>query len=154
MASPLHTACFVEKLKTEKITFESFIEILKKEENALIEGKIEEIDYFVSNKSRLIEKLIQFDENRNEYIKKQDLFLEKSSIDNWLTELAKKNSSLSEIKILWNELLSLARIAQQLSYSNGLMISSQLQYNQHALAAIHCAAGNVYLYGPKGQTYF
>lgn len=144
----------MKELETEKSILQAFIEILKKEENALIEGKIEEIDHLASDKSRLIEELIRLDENRNKYFKKQGLILEKNSIDNRLTELAKQDSGLSEIKILWNELLSLARIAQQLNYSNGLMISSQLQYNQHALAAIHCAAGNVSLYGPKGQTYF
>jgi flagella synthesis protein FlgN len=143
----------MKELETEKNIFQAFIAILKKEENALIEGKIEEIDYLASDKSRLIEELIQFDEDRNEYFKKQGLTLEKNSIDNWLTELAKHDSSLPEIKTSWNELLNLAKIAQQLNYSNGLMISSQLQYNQRAFAALHCAAGNVSLYGPKGQTY-
>lgn len=153
MSSSQHIACFLKELKTEKNIFQAFIEILKKEENALIEGKIEDIDYLASDKSRLIEELIQFDEDRNEYLKKQGLILEKNSIDNWLTELTKQHSSLSEIKILWNELLNLAKIAQQLNYSNGLMISSQLQHNQRTFAALHCAAGNVSLYGPKGQTY-
>ena len=153
MSSSQHIACFLKELETEKNIFQAFIEILKKEENALIEGKIEDIDYLASDKSRLIEELIQFDEDRNEYLKKQGLILEKNSIDNWLTELTKQHSSLSEIKILWNELLNLAKIAQQLNYSNGLMISSQLQHNQRAFAALHCAAGNVSLSGPKGQTY-
>ena len=153
MPSSQPITCFMTELETEKNIFQAFIEILKKEENALIEGKIEEIDYLASDKSRLIEELIQFDEDRNEYFKKQGLTLEKNSIDNWLTELTKHDSSLPEIKTSWNELLNLAKIAQQLNYSNGLMISSQLQYNQRAFAALHCAAGNVSLYGPKGQTY-
>ena len=153
MYSSQHVACFMKELETEKDIFQAFIEILKKEENALIEGKIEEIDYFASDKSRLIEKLIQIDENRNEYLIKQGLTLEKNSIDNWLTRLTKQHSSLSEIKISWNELLNLAKMAQQLNHSNGLMILSQLQYNQRAFAALRCAAGNVSFYGPKGQTY-
>jgi flagella synthesis protein FlgN len=143
----------MKELETERNIFQAFIEILKKEESALIEGKIEEIDYLASDKSRLIEELIQFDEDRNEYLKKQGLILEKDSINNWLSELAKQHSNLSKIRILWNELLDLAKIAQQLNHSNGLMISTQLQHNQRAFVALHCAAGNVSLYGPKGQTY-
>lgn len=141
---------FMKELETERNTLRAFIEILKKEENALVEGKIEKIDYLASDKSRLIEELIQFDDHRNEFLRKQGLSLEKNSINAWLSE---QHSGQSEIKILWNELLDLAKTAQQLNHSNGLIISTQLQHNQRAFSALHCAAGNVSLYGPKGQTY-
>jgi flagella synthesis protein FlgN len=52
-----------------------FIEILKKEEDALIQGKIEEIDYLAVDKSHLIEKLMQIDDHRNEYIRNQGFIL-------------------------------------------------------------------------------
>ena len=126
------------------------LKFLKEEENALVEGKIEKIDYLASDKSRLIEELIQLDDHRNEYLQKQGLSLEKNSINAWLTE---QHSGQSEVKILWNELLDLAKIAQQLNHSNGLVITTQLQHNQRAFSALHCAAGNVSLYGPQGQTY-
>lgn len=150
MTSPQHLAYFIRELETERNTLCAFIEILKKEENALVDGKIEKIDYLASDKSRLIEELIQLDDHRNEYLQRQGLALEKSSINAWLCE---QHSDQSEIKILWNELLELAKTAQQLNHSNGLIISNQLQHNQRAYAALHCAAGNVSLYGPKGQTY-
>lgn len=150
MTSSPHLVYFMKELETERNTLRAFIEILKKEENALVDGKIEKIDYLASDKSRLIEELIQLDDNRNEYLQRQGLLLEKSSINAWLSE---QHSGQSEIKILWNELLDLAKTAQQLNHSNGLIISTQLQHNQRAYAALHCAAGNVSLYGPKGQTY-
>ncbi len=150
MTSSQHLENFMKALETERNSFGAFIEILRKEENALVEGKIEKIDYLASDKSRLIDELIQLDDHRNEYLQKQGLSLEKNSINAWLTE---QHSGQSEIKILWNELLDLAKTAQQLNHSNGLIISTQLQHNQRAFAALHCAAGNVSLYGPKGQTY-
>lgn len=143
----------MKELEAEKNIFKAFIEILKKEENALLKGKIDEIDYLASDKSHLIEELIKFDDNRNSYIKMQSLNLEENSVDAWLLKLVEQNSDLTEIKILWNELLDLARIAQQLNHSNGLMVSTLLQHNQRAFSALHCAAGNVSLYGPTGQTY-
>lgn len=150
MTSSQHLVNFMKALETERNTLDAFIEILRKEESALVEGKIEKIDYLASDKSRLIDELIQLDDHRNEYLQKQGLSLEKSSINAWLTE---QHSGQSEIKILWNELLDLAKTAQQLNHSNGLIISTQLQHNQRAFAALHCAAGNVSLYGPQGQTY-
>ncbi len=150
MTSSQHLACFMKKLENEKNTLHAFIEILKKEEHSLSVGKIEEVDYLASDKSRLIEELIQLDDHRNEYLQQQGLTLEKNSINGWLTG---QYSGRPEIKVLWDELLDLAKTAQQLNHSNGLIISSQLQHNQRAFAALQCAAGNVSLYGPKGQTY-
>lgn len=150
MTSSQHLVYFMRELETERNTLRAFIEILKKEECVLVEGKIEKLDYLASDKSRLIEELIKLDDHRNEYLQKQGLPLEKSSINAWLAE---QHSGRSEVKILWNELLDLAKTAQQLNHSNGLIISTQLQHNQHAFSALHCAAGNVSLYGPKGQTY-
>lgn len=142
-----YSSSFTSVLEAEKNTIRKFIEILKKEEDALIQGKIEEIDYLSSNKSRLIEKLIQIDGHRNEYLQNQGLALEKNSMSSWI-----EKQHLG-IQSLWNELLALAKIAQKISHSNGLIISTHLQYNQRAFAALHCAAGNVSLYGPRGQTY-
>ncbi|PXW91357.1 flagella synthesis protein FlgN [Nitrosomonas sp. Nm84] len=150
MTSFLHSSNFTSVLEAEKSTLGKFIEILKEEEDALVQGKIEEIDYLSSNKSRLIEKLIQIDGHRNEYLKNQGLALEKSSISNWLE---KQLLNQPGIQTLWNELLALAQIAQKINHSNGLIISTHLQNNQRAFAALHCAAGNVSLYGSKGQTY-
>ena len=150
MISSPHSARFITELETEKYTLQAFIEILKKEENALIQGKIEEIDYLASDKSRLIGKLMQLDDHRNEHMQNQELAFKKNSINTHLTD---QQSSEPGIQILWNELLELARIAQQLNYSNGLIVSTQLQHNQRASAALQCAAGNVSLYGPKGQAY-
>lgn len=150
MTSSQNLACFMKELENEKNTLHAFIEILRKEEYALIVGKIEEIDYLASDKSRLIQELIQLDDHRNEYLQQQGLILEKNSINNWL---AGRHPGQPEIKISWNELLDLAKTAQQLNHSNGLIISTRLQHNQRAFAALHCAAGNVSLYGPKGQTY-
>lgn len=142
-----YSSSLTSVLEAEKNTIRKFIEILKKEEDALVQGKIEEIDYLSSNKSRLIEKLIQIDGHRNEYLQNQGLALEKSSVSNWI-----EKQHLG-IQTLWNELLTLAKIAQKISHSNDLIISAHLQYNQRAFAALHCAAGNVSLYGPRGQTY-
>ncbi|WP_295625625.1 flagella synthesis protein FlgN [uncultured Nitrosomonas sp.] len=143
-------ARFMNELKAESNSLRTFIEILKKEESALIAGKLEDIDYLTSDKTKLIRELIQSDDRRNVFFHKMGLSLDRKSIDSWLNELAEQNS---EIKTLWKELLNLAKTAQQFTHSNGLIIANRLQHNQQSLAALHSAAGNAALYGPKGQTY-
>jgi len=145
--------CLMNELKDESDTLRIFIEILKKEENALIEGKLEEIDHLAFNKTRLIQELIKHDDYRNVFFLKTGLPLERKSIDSWFNELAEQSSSFSEIKALWKELLDLAETAQQFTHSNGLIITNRLQHNLRSFAALHGAANNVALYGPKGQTY-
>lgn len=154
MSALQHITCFMNELKDESNMLRIFIEILKKEESALIEGKLEEIDCLASNKTKLIQELIQLDDYRNIFFLKIGLPLEKKSIDSWLNELAEQNPSFSEIKALWKELLDLAKTAQQFTHSNGLIIANRLQHNLRSFTALHGAAGNVaLLYGPKGQTY-
>ncbi len=143
-------ARFMNELKAESNSLRTFIEILKKEESALIEGKFEDIDYLTSDKTKLIRELIQSDDQRNVFFHKIGLSLDRKSIDYWLSELAEQNS---EIKALWKELLNLAKTAQQFTHSNGLIIANRLQHNQRSLATLYSAVGNAALYGPKGQTY-
>ena len=143
-------ASFTSDLEIERNTLQAFIEILKKEEQALIHGRIEALDDFASDKSRLIEKLIQHDDQRKEYTQNQESTVAK---DNMNTRLIEQHTDQLKAQVLWNELLELARAAQQLNHSNGLIISSQLKYNQRAFTTLQCAAGNVSLYGPKGQAY-
>lgn len=126
----------------------SFIDILKKEEQALVEGKIEEIDFYSSDKLRLIEVLTQLGSQRDGWLKAQDINLDEVSINNWL-----KGQSSEQLLCMWCNLLDLAKTARQLNHSNGLIIASRLQHHQRTLAALQSAAGNVSCYGPKGQAY-
>lgn len=148
MIATLLSPNFVTDLGLEKKAFESFIEILKKEEDALVQGKFEEIDNLVTEKTRLIEKLIHLDEQRNRFFHNQGIRL--NNVSAWLEEYF---ADRPKARTLWNEVVELARIAQRLNHTNSLMTSTLLQQNQRAFSALHCAAGNIALYGPKGQTY-
>ena len=148
---PLYEDSFISVSTTlleETKALRSFIEILKKEEQVLIEGKFEEIDFYSSEKFRLIEILTQFNDHRENYLKAQGIDLDKNCMNNWLS---KQNSDQIRIIEIWNELLDLAGIAKKLNQSNGLIIAARYQHHQRALAAIHSAAGNFSCYGPKGQ---
>ncbi len=148
MIASLLSPDFVSDLGIEKKALEAFIDILKKEENALVQGKIDEIDHLVTDKSHLIEKLLQIDDRRNKYFHNQGISSDNVSI--WLKE---HFTDRSKAHTLWHDVLELAKIAKELSHTNGLMISTYLQQNQRGFGALHCAAGNISLYGPKGQTY-
>lgn len=142
---------FINDLEAEKNVLYAFIEILKEEERALVHDRSNEIDYLTSEKSRLLEELQRFDRRRDEHLKQQGIIPEKTTMSNWI---AKNCTKYPNLKNLWIDLIELAKAAQQLNRTNGLIINNYLQHNLRACAALHCAAGNVSLYGPRGQVYF
>lgn len=139
---------FVANLQLEQDAIKTFIEILEKEQNALVQGKIEDLDYFASQKTQIIKKLADFGNKRDQYLVAKGLSLDTECINNVL--LSEDNDTL--INIVWTELLQLAKTAKQLNQTNGTIISTRLQQSQQALVALKSAAGSVSLYGPKGQT--
>jgi len=141
---------FLSSLKKEKNSLYAFVEILKKEENSLVHGNFEDIDYLSSDKLRLIEELVSFDTQRNQYLISQGCTPDGPGMTTWIEE---RQSLKLEAQVLWEELLKVARIAQQLNHTNGIIISTHLQHNQRAFTALQSAAGNISLYGPNGQAF-
>ncbi len=121
-----------------------FLEILQKEQEALIEGKIERLEALTSDKTQMVGQLAELAERRNQSLASRGLGSDSKGMEAWLAD-AKPASS-------WRDLLQLAQAAQQLNQTNGEMIAVRLRHNQQALAALQGAAGAASLYGPKGQT--
>lgn len=146
MKEELHHAEFVANLQLEQDAIKTFIGILEKEQNALVQGNIEKLDYLAAQKTQIIKKLADLGNKRDQYLATQGRSLDTACTNNLLS------SEDTLISTIWTELLQLAKTAKQLNQTNGTIISTRLQQSQQALAALKSAAGNVSLYGPKGQT--
>ncbi len=149
MPETQETTEFSSTLLDEKNIIQAFIEILKKEEDALIQRKMEDVDFLASDKARLVKRLTLLGEQRNQYLISQGLTPDNTGMNKWLA----KQVINTEIRTIWGELLQLAKIAQQVNRTNGLIISTQLQHTQRAFSALQSAAGNISLYGPNGQAF-
>ncbi len=144
-----HLTDFITTLKNEHDAFRVFIKILQKEQTTLVQEKTEDMDSLTLNKAHIIKILIRFDEKRCQYLVSQGFSPDNRGMNAWLaTQKPGKN-----INTVWTELLQLAQDAQQLNKTNGILISTRLQYIQRALSALQSAAGNIALYGPQGQTF-
>jgi len=141
---------FIQCLEDEKRIFQQLIEILKHEEKVFLLNNFSGFDEIISQKKILVDQLSLHDSKRNQLTKN----------DGWPTEvkeiifhLEKHYKNSPEVLDLWNEFIVLARTVKELNRTNGLIISTQLKFNQRAFSALHCAAGNICLYGSKGQAY-
>lgn len=148
MKKKQHHAEFVANLQLEQDAIKTFIDILKKEQNALVHGNIEDLDYFASQKTHITKKLADFGNKRDQYLTAKGLSLDTKCINNLL--ISEDNNTATGT--IWTNLLQLAKTAKQLNQTNGTIITTRLQQSQQALAALQSAAGTVSLYGPKGQT--
>ncbi|SFP36528.1 flagella synthesis protein FlgN [Nitrosomonas cryotolerans] len=144
-----HLTDFVTTLKNERDTFRIFIKILQKEQSALVQERIEDTDSLTLNKVHIIKMLTRFDEKQCQYLVSQGFSPDNQGINAWLAT----QKSSENINVIWTELLQLAQDAQQLNKTNGILISTRLQYIQRTLSALQGAAGNIALYGPQGQTF-
>lgn len=138
-------------LRLERDAVDAFVEILQREQNALIQGGSEDLDFLASNKAQMVKQLADFGERRNRYLASRGLARDSKGMDAWLAEGPAERSVASTA--VWSDLLRLARIAQQLNQTNGAIIVTRLQNYQRAFAALYGAVGTTALYGPKGQTF-
>ncbi len=139
---------FVANLQAELVAVKAFNDILQKEQRTLVNGDAEDLDYLASEKERLIKQLTSLNEQRNQFLSSQGLLTDASG----MKKLFSTNDVYSESSKTWYELLELVTVTSQLNKTNGTIINTRLQHTQRSLAALQCAAGNISLYGPKGQT--
>lgn len=136
----------ISSIRIEIGNLQVFIDTLKKEERALIEGEIDDLQTCATIKSKLINNFTTFNLMFREHMCDQGLEFDAINLDNSLPDQ-------SESKVVWQEFIKFASIAREMNDSNRLIISALIHHNQCAFAALHCAAEKISIYDPKGQIY-
>ncbi len=140
----------VKNLEAELRVFQDFIQVLQTEQDALVQGNVDPLLELARIKSEKVVLLSQFAESRSRFLSEQGYAQEQGSMAKWLQQQG--DGGNPQITELWQQLLALAKNAQQLNQINGNMIDTRLRNNQQALAILQAAAKQSALYGPDGQT--
>lgn len=141
---------FLASLSRERDVFRQFLEILEGEQEALVHGKVDQLQDLAQTKSGKVLELVQLAEARNRFLTGNGLPADQAGISAWLAALGAAPEA-QEAGRIWDELVAVAMAARQLNETNGAMINLQLQHNQQALAVLMSAANQATLYGPDGQ---
>lgn len=142
------SARFIDNLKAELEAFKGFCDILRTEQESLLQGHIDNLLALAKLKSDKVQQLTQLASERNRYLELKSLPPDQRGI-----EVLSQSPFIGEdIAKTWHQLIDFAKIAQQLNLSNGIMIETKLQHNQQALAVLQAAANQASLYGPDGKT--
>ena len=71
-------------LRLERDAVKAFVEILQREQNALIQGGGEDLDFLASNKAQMVKQLADFGDRRNRYLASRGLARDSKGMDAWL----------------------------------------------------------------------
>jgi len=139
---------FAASLAAERAAVSSFVDILKKEQDALVRRDTDRIGAEIEDKSQLLLKLSQFAARRSRFLAMHALTADRKGMASWFASHPEASGMLED----WEELLILTRTAARLNHANGVLIEAALRANQMALSALVSASQTGSLYGPGGET--
>ena len=140
-------------MKTEKLNgilqlelerAEAFVTLLKREQDALINGDIDALTLLSAEKISVVDQLMQLHETRS-----QLLTASNSQIETTEFNVLLPSNSVSAANIA-QRCQTLLQSAKQLNQTNETILAHWLRQTRQSLQALRGAAGQAELYNPKG----
>jgi flagella synthesis protein FlgN len=139
----------------ELTVLREFTLILQQEQAALTTADIDTLARLLPEKTRCASELIQFSEQRSQFLLAENLTADRSGMELWITRQTHgfAPADTARLRSDWNTLLALANEARTLNELNGQLLMTRMQHNQHMLNTLLAASNQAMLYGPDGQTH-
>lgn len=125
--------------------------LLKQEQNQLVDANIEGLSALVEQKSALINRMSKLAGARLKALAEAGFTADEASMQKWLASPKSKSSNQAATKKTWEELVTLIRSAKEMNRTNGLLIGTHMSRNQTTLQVLQGNQGSQ-VYGPDGQT--
>jgi flagella synthesis protein FlgN len=135
-------------LGEEKGLVVRFLDTLRKEQAALVEGDAAALKPISEAKLLLVEQLNHAELSRSSLTALPNGEAGKNGMLQWFNQHPEENAS----KALWLKIISLARVARQMHAMNGELIAMHLAKTSEALAILVQKQKDVALYGSDGQS--
>ncbi len=135
-------------LTSERAALLNFVNLLKREQEILVENHTDQLLELSRKKSTDALSLNELTEARRSLLQKNIPQLTPASIRAWL-----KTHSPDGLAI-WLEVITLTKRAQRLNQTNSELVQMKLRHNQQSLAVLNNAVKKTNLYGPDGQPSF
>ncbi|NTV10284.1 MAG: flagellar protein FlgN [Zoogloea sp.] len=132
-------------LDEEVVLLRAFIELLRREEAMLVDGRVDALFPLAAEKVELCRKLQHLSDDRALLMGQAGLAASDANIR---STLAASAAALAQ----WDTVIGLARDAREHNRVNGGLIRTRMQNNQQALTVLLAAVDQPQVYGPDGQT--
>ncbi|MEO6351617.1 MAG: flagellar protein FlgN [Oxalobacteraceae bacterium] len=141
MTSPTAT------LLDEHAAISSLIRLLQTEQDKLTAADIDELPAVTTEKAVIVARMSGLANQRQLALMAAGLSPEQNGMDQWIAQ-----TSDNAARSLWQELLSLARSAEELNRINGKLINQHATHNQNALDILQGVPVGGNFYGANGKS--
>jgi len=139
----------VTRLQEEVGVLREFVQILHREQQALVAANAEVLLPLTTEKNTAANRLTGLANQRSLALAADGFPANGAGMNQWLKKHPDRVTAG-----LWAEFLTLAQEARTLNELNGKLIQDRMSHNQKALIALTAASENAAIYGPDGQTRF
>lgn len=141
-------AAIEQCLQEEVSIMSSLAELLKKEQSALVDSDITQLNDHTQSKGRLVSKMSELEKKRNSLLAQLGFNADIEGMQAYLKD-ADDGHKTSQY---WDILLQLSLQAKEDNRTNGLLINRRLSQNQATLSVLQQNNPSGTLYGPNGQS--
>lgn len=137
---------FTAALAEERACIRDFLDLLRREQAALVGGEHDRLLSFTERKAAHLLALRRYADARNRHLADRGLAADR---DGMMALFARQpDARMAEV---WKDLMTLAAEVRDANEVNGLLVAARLRHNQASLAALQAAANaGGSLYGPDG----
>ena len=136
---------YVSALEQERNRVSEFLQLLEREQAALVAGEHDQLMAFTEQKAARIRELRRYSDNRSRLLSTYGLRPDRDGMSAWIEEHADEST-----RRIWDEIKSLAAQVHATNEINGALVEARLKSNQAAIAALQAAANSSSVYGPEG----
>lgn len=151
MTEHLHTYdALKDNLLTEVAAMRSFVEMLKQEQQALMENNADGLIAITPQKNELLTSIMGMENQRNQSLLSLGFNADAAGMQSLLAQKLTKDTHAA-LTETWTTLLTISAEAQELNRTNGLLINRQMSRNQGILNLLQQDQGGA-MYGADGQS--
>jgi flagella synthesis protein FlgN len=139
---------FLAGLRDEKFALAALTDLLRSEQDALIQGDADRVAALAAEKEERIKALARLSEQRSSRLGSRGLNGGTEGMQAWI-QGHPEHASLA--KNAWRQLLAGAEVARQINQCNGVLIENKLKQNRLKLAVLQTKGALDGVYGSDGR---
>jgi len=142
-----HAEQYITALEQERARVQAFLQLLEREQAALVAGDHDHLLAFTEQKAAQILELRRFSDARSRLLSAHGLRADKDGMSTWIEQHADPTA-----RRLWDDIKSIGAQIRAVNEINGALVAARLKHNQAAITALQSAARGSGVYGPDGGT--
>lgn len=140
-----------ETLSEELGVGRTLLQLLKNEQELLINADVDGLDQAIEEKGKLVAKMTELALRRHRNLAAAGFEAGEAGMQTWFKSQKANQPSVRQMQQSWDGLIEVARQAKELNRTNGMLIGQHMARTHGALNVLQGVPEGGNLYGPDGQ---